>query len=85
MLGKNEQGYLKHNGDVLRLEQLRQHFSDILSGMYSLGGRPEFLHALAGNTVLRRMIPVRGSSHQARIWRPESLVRLTVKGRPEDE
>jgi alpha-L-glutamate ligase-like protein len=34
-------GYRRHNGDVLRLDQLRQHFSDILSGMYSLGARPD--------------------------------------------
>jgi alpha-L-glutamate ligase-like protein len=34
-------GYLRHNGDVLRPEQLRQHCSDILSGMYSLGGHPD--------------------------------------------
>jgi alpha-L-glutamate ligase-like protein len=32
---------LRHNGERLRLEQLRQHVSDILSGMYSLGGRPD--------------------------------------------
>jgi alpha-L-glutamate ligase-like protein len=33
--------YLRHNGDRLTLDHLRQHLSDILSGMYSLGGRPD--------------------------------------------
>jgi alpha-L-glutamate ligase-like protein len=33
--------YLRHNGERLPLEQIRQHLSDILSGMYSLGGRPD--------------------------------------------
>ena len=33
--------YMRHNGEPLRLEQIRQHLSDILSGMYSLGGRPD--------------------------------------------
>ena len=34
-------GYLRHNGEVLSLEALRQHLSDIISGMYSLGGQPD--------------------------------------------
>jgi alpha-L-glutamate ligase-like protein len=38
---RDEKGYLRHNGDRLSQEQLRQHLSDILSGMYSLGGRPD--------------------------------------------
>jgi alpha-L-glutamate ligase-like protein len=33
--------FLRHNGERLGFEQLRQHLSDILSGMYSLGGRPD--------------------------------------------
>src|SRR5262249_26762643 len=41
LMGRDGAGYRRHNGEVLRLEQLRQHFSDILSGMYSLGGRPD--------------------------------------------
>src|SRR4029078_8350333 len=40
LLGKTNNGYRKHSGAMLRFEQLKQHFSDILSGMYSLGGRP---------------------------------------------
>ncbi len=33
--------YLRHNGERFRPEALRQHVSDILSGMYSLGGQPD--------------------------------------------
>ncbi len=39
--GKNGAHYVRHNGELLSLDQLRQHLSDILSGMYSLGGRPD--------------------------------------------
>ena len=33
--------YVRHNGQRLGSDQIRQHLSDILSGMYSLGGRPD--------------------------------------------
>jgi alpha-L-glutamate ligase-like protein len=33
--------FLRHNGERFGPELLRQHLSDILSGMYSLGGRPD--------------------------------------------
>src|SRR5947207_1963432 len=33
--------YVRHNGELLKLDQLRQHLSDLLSGMYSLGGRAD--------------------------------------------
>ncbi len=39
--GRTDEGYVRHNGQVLSQEQIRQHLSDILSGMYSLGGRPD--------------------------------------------
>ncbi len=39
--GREADGYRRHNGQLLREEQLRQHVSDILSGMYSLGGQPD--------------------------------------------
>src|SRR5439155_6413839 len=39
--GRDGKHYLRHNGEKLRLEAIRQHLSDILSGMYSLGGRPD--------------------------------------------
>jgi alpha-L-glutamate ligase-like protein len=33
--------FVRHNGERLSLDDLRQHFSDILSGMYSLGGQAD--------------------------------------------
>jgi alpha-L-glutamate ligase-like protein len=33
--------FRRHNGEIVRLDQVKQHLSDILSGMYSLGGRPD--------------------------------------------
>jgi alpha-L-glutamate ligase-like protein len=41
LMGRDGDAYLRHNGERLRPEQVRQHLSDILSGMYSLGGRPD--------------------------------------------
>jgi alpha-L-glutamate ligase-like protein len=41
VVGKGGDDYLRHNGALLRPDQLRQHLSDILSGMYSLGGQPD--------------------------------------------
>lgn len=41
IVGRDGPCYVRHNGERLRREQLRQHLSDILSGMYSLGGRPD--------------------------------------------
>ena len=35
------QATCRHNGELLALDDLRQHLSDILSGMYSLGGQPD--------------------------------------------
>src|SRR5262249_49489531 len=32
---------VRHNGEKLGLEAIRQHLTDILSGMYSLGGQPD--------------------------------------------
>lgn len=39
--GRNSNGFIRHNGEILTLDDLRQHMSDTLSGMYSLGGRPD--------------------------------------------
>jgi alpha-L-glutamate ligase-like protein len=39
--GRDADDYLRHSGERLRRDGLRQHLSDILSGMYSLGGRPD--------------------------------------------
>jgi alpha-L-glutamate ligase-like protein len=41
VVGREDKHFLRHNGEQLRPEQVRQHVSDILSGMYSLGGRPD--------------------------------------------
>jgi alpha-L-glutamate ligase-like protein len=41
IVGREGDRFLRHNGERLPLEALRQHLSDILSGMYSLGGRPD--------------------------------------------
>jgi alpha-L-glutamate ligase-like protein len=41
LVGRDGTAYVRHNGERLPREQLRQHLSDILSGMYSLGGRPD--------------------------------------------
>jgi alpha-L-glutamate ligase-like protein len=41
ILGREGDTFIRHNGERLGFEQLRQHLSDILSGMCSLGGRPD--------------------------------------------
>jgi alpha-L-glutamate ligase-like protein len=41
ILGRDGNRFLRHNGERLALDHIRQHLSDILSGMYSLGGRPD--------------------------------------------
>src|SRR5437868_5320927 len=41
VVGKVGKNYVRHNGELLRPEVIRHHLSDILSGMYSLGGRPD--------------------------------------------
>jgi alpha-L-glutamate ligase-like protein len=41
LLGRDGGAFVRHNGERLPFERLRQHVSDILSGMYSLGGRPD--------------------------------------------
>ncbi len=41
VMGRRGQDFVRHNGQTLTRDELRQHVSDILSGMYSLGGRPD--------------------------------------------
>jgi alpha-L-glutamate ligase-like protein len=41
LIGRDGRHFRRHNGERVRADALRQHFSDILSGMYSLGGRPD--------------------------------------------
>jgi alpha-L-glutamate ligase-like protein len=39
--GRTEKYFLRHSGERMTLEEVRQHLSAVLSGMYSLGGRPD--------------------------------------------
>ncbi len=41
IVGRQGRDFLRHNGTTINVDELRQHFSDILSGMYSLGGHPD--------------------------------------------
>ena len=41
LTGRDGSGFRRHNGELLGLDDLQQHLSDILSGMYSLGGQPD--------------------------------------------
>jgi alpha-L-glutamate ligase-like protein len=41
VVGRDGRDFLRHNGERLRADDLRRHLADILSGMYSLGGRPD--------------------------------------------
>jgi alpha-L-glutamate ligase-like protein len=41
LIGPAEGGYRRTNGSVASADDLRRHVSDILSGLYSLGGRPD--------------------------------------------
>lgn len=39
--GRSEKGYLKPNGEILSLQDLKRHASNVLNGLYSLGGRTD--------------------------------------------
>jgi alpha-L-glutamate ligase-like protein len=39
--GRTETHFRRHNGQLLSRDHLRQHFSDVLSGLYSLGALPD--------------------------------------------
>jgi alpha-L-glutamate ligase-like protein len=41
LIGRDGDNLIRHNGETLPLDNVRQHVSDILCGMYSLGGRPD--------------------------------------------
>jgi alpha-L-glutamate ligase-like protein len=41
VIGRDGDHFLRHNGEPLPLDNIRQHLSDLLSGMYSLGGHPD--------------------------------------------
>ncbi|NOX50699.1 MAG: alpha-L-glutamate ligase-like protein [Gammaproteobacteria bacterium] len=39
VVGKNEDGYLKANGETVGLEYVKRHLTNTISGLHSLGGR----------------------------------------------
>ena len=41
LTGPAEGGYRRHNGSTATVGELRRHLADVLSGLYSLGGRPD--------------------------------------------
>ncbi len=41
LTGRADGGYLRHNGSTVTITDLRGHLADVLSGLYSLGGRPD--------------------------------------------
>jgi alpha-L-glutamate ligase-like protein len=41
VVGRDGDAFLRHNGTRIDLEELGQHISDVLSGLYSLGGRAD--------------------------------------------
>jgi alpha-L-glutamate ligase-like protein len=41
IVGRDGTNYIRHNSERMPLDAMRQYFSDILSGMYSLGGHPD--------------------------------------------
>ena len=41
IVGQQGTDFVRHSGETISLDELRQHVSDVLSGMYSLGGQPD--------------------------------------------
>jgi len=41
VVGRQGDAFVRHNGEHLPIDSIRQHMSDLLSGMYSLGGRSD--------------------------------------------
>ena len=39
--GRTEQGWIKSSGSIVRLSDLKRHLSNTLSGLHSLGGKPD--------------------------------------------
>jgi alpha-L-glutamate ligase-like protein len=39
--GRTDRYFVRHSGERMSIDDVRQHLSDILSGMYSLGGHPD--------------------------------------------
>lgn len=41
IVGRSENGFIKANGQVISAENLQRHISNILAGLFSLGGKPD--------------------------------------------
>jgi alpha-L-glutamate ligase-like protein len=41
LAGRKGNGFIRHNGEAADLHDIRQHVSSVVSGLYSLGGRPD--------------------------------------------
>lgn len=41
LLGQQGKSLIRHNGALVSVDELRRHLADVLSGMFSLGGRPD--------------------------------------------
>ncbi len=39
--GRKDSSFVRHNGETVDLHDIRQHVSSVVSGLYSLGGRPD--------------------------------------------
>jgi alpha-L-glutamate ligase-like protein len=39
--GREGRGFIRHNGEPAEMHDIRQHVSSVVSGLYSLGGRPD--------------------------------------------
>ena len=67
IVGRRGAAFVRHNGETVNLDQLRQHLSDILSGMYSLGGRPDtaLLQQRVRLHPVSRRLPIKASRTSA--------------------
>lgn len=41
LVGREDGDFIRHNGEILSIDDVRQHISDILSGIYSINGLPD--------------------------------------------
>jgi alpha-L-glutamate ligase-like protein len=56
--GRTERYFVRHNGERIGPEQIRQHVADIQSGMYSLGARPDAALVQQRVGLHRSFIPI---------------------------
>src|SRR6266571_2772959 len=75
IVGRQDRQYVRHSGETLTLEHLRQHLSDVLSGMYSLAGQPD-------SALLQQRIRLH-PAFSALVYKGIPDIRLIVyRGRP---